>query len=981
LKYANPVDLPSYPSRGGVQLSSAGAAASIAHANQRSFEQWKPGEIPGANKAAFHAKDYQAPPLWQPEMSAAGSKAALQAVRDGANVNIWKPDETEHGPQAAGHAMRRTDLSPNVQRGVTADGGHRAKLAATGAMSLNRRRAESSPAYPPTFSTSPPGAARAATTPQGGSRRGQNPIEISDPALDHSRIHNIAKSNVSRQLYTANPPVAIEVEEKNRQDTLHASAVAMAKQMYKMQQTRIEEAAASNRTDSHSHYAANKVHARRVSTASASTTDDLPSPPLYTNLQEAAQKLATERLAKLHDEHQAYRNYYGQTSPPKKRLSIRPKARRRASSDGDAAKLDEEQSQKIRSEMSLFQDKLAAVDAKKRQRDRDALMAAAQRNVTARMSTMDEKVFEDTGKASPAMVAEWEAAAQARAQADSDARMVNHGKIHIGSGKYLDQADVEAIARGRLQPTLDDITEKAERQRAKDEEMRLEEEERKRQAELEKVRSAELKAEQRKARGKLDSTHPCSLLIFVEAEKGEEKARKDFERSQQAEEKRTQKEAEREEKRAQKETAREEKRKSKEAANQAADKDDKRKGGFFGALSLGTGIGAGAAPGAGGATVAAVPQTLDPIPKSDPTATEKDDTGGNPEAKSKGKEEDADKDTAHDTTKTETAQEEPARPVAKAEETSSPPLPTVTTTGTGDSATSPTNEEGPASPTKSGVKGWLKGKFARRSSRSTKEEAGFTGGTMLTGTDSKDEDGKASPSSPPALIPEEDSMKEVAMAGKLLTVQAPDAVMNSASEYGDIAAGPSGEGTKRSPSISSISSEGVADNNKDRASPIDVSEPTSPVQTAVSTTLPESPTSPTKPRGRDRIAGFLSKGRGLGRKLSKRQKESSTTDAPSEITPEIGAPTEEAASGAPLNKAYSDALEKKATEESAQNATKTKSKEENQAEVEEARDTFDSGEELSPPPKLTDMISDHGSGLGRKPSGSPVRDSRFSEDL
>ena len=47
------------------------------------------------------------------------------------------------------------------------------------------------------------------------------------------------------------------------------------------------------------------------------------------------------------------------------------------------------------------------------------------------------------------------------------------------------------------------------------------------------------------------------------------------------------------------------------------------------------------------------------------------------------------------------------------------------------------------------------------------------------------------------------------------------------------------------------------------------------------------------------------------------------------------------------------------------------------AEFEEARDTFDEGPSLAPPPKLTKVMSG-GSG---KPTSSPVRDSRFSEEF
>jgi hypothetical protein len=154
--------------------------------------------------------------------------------------------------------------------------------------------------------------------------------------------------------------------------------------------------------------------------------------------------------------------------------------------------------------MTLLQSSLAEVDTKKRQADRDALLAAAHKNVTARMNAMDEKVFSETGKTSPHQRELWERQARERAQRDSDERMMHAGKVHIGGGKYLDQSEIDAIARARLQPTLDEISEKAEQQRARDEEMRLDAERLKAEAAEEKRRQADIKAEQRTFAGKLE---------------------------------------------------------------------------------------------------------------------------------------------------------------------------------------------------------------------------------------------------------------------------------------------------------------------------------------------------------------------------------------------------------------------------------------------------------------------------------------------
>lgn len=462
--------------------SSAGAAAGLANKNQKPFEHWKPGETPAANKAALLAKDYKMAPLWQSELSAAGSKAALLAAEEGGDVKIWRPSPTDAGGSAAAQAMRKKGLSPKLDYGHTEDGGKRALLAATQSMASGRKRAGSMPAETPApYPDSKNSAANALKAATSVSRRGQ-PAPVSQatygPTIDAGKIHKAAITNLSREMYTSHPPVAPELEEKNRQAGLRASAIAMAQQMYNVQQRATEQAAA-DASQAQSRYGAAHAQNRPASVMS----EESQAPPQYVNLQEAAQKLASERLAKLHDEHAAYRTYYGtQAAQQSHKISIRGRNRRRASSDGQVGEDDEERSKQIRSQMSSFTDKLAQVDNKKRQKDRDSLLAAAQRNVRASMTAQDEKVFNETGKVSPAMMAEWEAKAKAKAEAESSTRMVNHGKVNIGGGRYMDQSEIDAIAAGKVQPTLDEVTATAEKQRARDEELRQQQLERERLA-------------------------------------------------------------------------------------------------------------------------------------------------------------------------------------------------------------------------------------------------------------------------------------------------------------------------------------------------------------------------------------------------------------------------------------------------------------------------------------------------------------------
>ena len=510
LKYANPRDLPSFPSAGlSNKDSSAGAAASLANANHKSFEHWKPDSSAPASKAAMLAKDYRPAPLWKPETSSAGSKAAMIAANHGGKVNVWRPEATSAGNSAAGQAMRNKNLSPKVDFGYTTDGSNRALMAATGAMT-GRKRAGSNPV----ITTPYPDSGNAKANALNAATVANRPLSRADPptlarpdrigltSSDAARIHKAALTNLGREMYTSQPPVAPEVEEKNRQAGIHAAAVSMAKQMYDLQQKTLEAHAGVQSSDSQ--FAASSVH-RRQSTISSSSQDTVQAPPQYANLQETARRLAAERLAKIYDEDAAYRDYYGAHSSTRSRLSVRGRLRRRASSDGGIPESDEVRSHQIRSEMSVFNDKLAQVDAKKRQKDRESLLAAAQRNVTAYTHGLDEKVFMETGKASPAMMEEWEAKAKARAEAESSARMVNHGKVNIGGGRFMDRSEVDAIAAARVQPTLDEITEKAETQRAKDEQARQEAEEQRQVAEekaqIEKDRNVKTKEEWKQFKG------------------------------------------------------------------------------------------------------------------------------------------------------------------------------------------------------------------------------------------------------------------------------------------------------------------------------------------------------------------------------------------------------------------------------------------------------------------------------------------------
>jgi hypothetical protein len=435
----------------------------------------------------MRAKDYKMAPLWQPQNSAHGAKAAVLAHKGPPKVDVYQPEASGWGNSAALSAFKKYgagELSPVLDYGYNGPGRRGSLLAATGAMSNGRRRAESSPValekaetYPDERNAST-NALRAAASASRRQKRTTGSFE--QGAVPYTPM--------PREMYTSHPPVAPEVQETERQDTIHASAVAMARNMYTQQQKQFEAVSEP------------RAHGRRFS---ASASSEEAQPHRYSNLQEAAQKLAQERLAKLHDEHaqnREYRDYYS-TPRPLSKLTGRGRTRRRAASDGSTNQ-DKEQSNRIRAQMSKFSTEVSEVDAK-RKKDREALIAAAQRNVTKRLHGMDEKVFQDTGKIPPSLLSEWEVKAHTAAQEKSANRMENYGKVHVGGGKFVDQSEVDQVAQKNVQPVLDEIQEKAEAERERQATLKAEQEAEAKKAAEKKVKDRESKEMNRKIKRKL----------------------------------------------------------------------------------------------------------------------------------------------------------------------------------------------------------------------------------------------------------------------------------------------------------------------------------------------------------------------------------------------------------------------------------------------------------------------------------------------
>lgn len=551
IRYANPQDLPGFPSIGLKENgAAASAAATLGWANQKSPEPWRPDSSSPASAAAASAKDYKMAPMWEAEPSSAGHKAAVLAAGS-AQKQHQQPisPQSTWGSSAANLAFRAAKASSSSSH---ADGEDRTSVkqqdslrAATGAAVGNRRRSTTW-SSPQTANDTYPDQANSAA----------NSLSAATIALRSSmripleEAGAVPYTTMPRQMFTSNPPVKPEVDEQRRADVLHASAVAMAKRMYDQQQKMID-----NTKQAQSATAArSSSFIRHGGAASATSTSAEEQPMPYPNLQEAAYRRAQERLAKLHEEHQKtreYQEYYGSgvsgsAHHGSKMGTVRGKlTRRRASSDGDLVD-DRKRSQQIRQQMSAFNTNLSKVDEQKRERDRQALLQAAQRNVKAQLEGMDQKLYEERGLVPPSMVSRWEVKAHAAAQARSNARKAgNESNVDLGAGKFMTRGEVDDIAAKRVQPVIDDINRRAEAERERRLTAKLEEERRKEELEREKGREKEIREIHKQLQDQQkeeERSRKAEAKEAVKAKKEEEKAAK-------AEHKRLHKEEKKEEKR------------------------------------------------------------------------------------------------------------------------------------------------------------------------------------------------------------------------------------------------------------------------------------------------------------------------------------------------------------------------------------------------------------------------------------------------
>ncbi|KAL5615489.1 hypothetical protein BROUX41_005534 [Berkeleyomyces rouxiae] len=317
------------------------------------------------------------------------------------------------------------------------------------------------------------------------------PRPPSEHALSAATMaHAPYSNNVSRRAsapprFSAKPHSMYSASgnDKDHETDLHATALAMAQQMFAEQQL------GNN---------GNKI--MRKSTVGSSG-------PAQDPLHEKAWKLAQARLAQMDDGSLVVRDsqsYYIAKDRTSSRRFSRLSQRNKQTGDqhSDAAEDDGASSEDIDGQpRSIFTKRLSGTQLRKRQDERDALLAAARRNVEHKLAEIDEETMNATGRLMPRRTAAWDAKAQKaavrrsaeRAEAENGiAGTASSGQYNVGGGLMVDKADVEARANENLEPLFTDIKESAVAEHERKEQQRLEEEAKKKENTADKARKGKL---------------------------------------------------------------------------------------------------------------------------------------------------------------------------------------------------------------------------------------------------------------------------------------------------------------------------------------------------------------------------------------------------------------------------------------------------------------------------------------------------------
>ncbi|KEZ39724.1 hypothetical protein SAPIO_CDS9680 [Scedosporium apiospermum] len=464
-RYADPKSLPSYPSLGLPSDASASAAATVGWSRRQSPRppSVKPTPERTVRSSAAAAASFAA--------DSKGSQKRNQAVRElatntGTTASPHRNSFSQEnwGSSAACLAFKSQSAQATQSTKMRPRLDSRSSLMAAQEATASRPRSMSSPLIKQ----------RAGGVSDTSAGQKWSFVPELSPSAESGAIPATA---LDRSMYTSHPPVSIEVEEKRRASEIHSSAVALARQAYLQQQKLAEQ----------------QAHDDAYSDDMRSSTDLGQPEPV--NLHEAAYKLAQERLEKLQEEFRKNRELQEQNTPdqipaPLHRVANALRIRHRSSSDSDLQLRRHNRTSRATAILPPLQSK---ADEEQRRKDREAVLAAARKNVESQLRGIDESIYEETGKVPPCKLAEWAPRAEAIALAKVASEMPPPGKRDVGGGMYVAQDEIDAVAVRKVKPILREMDVRAEKEHERQRVLKEEQAEKQLEAKTKKVHQREIR--------------------------------------------------------------------------------------------------------------------------------------------------------------------------------------------------------------------------------------------------------------------------------------------------------------------------------------------------------------------------------------------------------------------------------------------------------------------------------------------------------
>ncbi|KAK9326012.1 hypothetical protein V1517DRAFT_312435 [Lipomyces orientalis] len=440
-------------------------------------------DLSASNKAALLARNVEVKPMWKSSgTSSTAASAAMLAHSSSKSPEIWKPDPSFSAGLAA-------ILSKDPKYTITSQTGVDAKsqmsspqlsrLSAAAAAAQKQYTASQQPNRSGHYT--PPLSPKMEAVGAGKYAMGHAPSAVSAPQSQESySLSASAARNVP-----PTPPSPVEADESE----LSRGAAGTALYGKQPRPSHAEPAAAP---------------ATQIGSMAA--------------LEHAAKRAAAARLSKIGEPQPAY------VLPPSPRASThRPVT---ALSGAESASRRVQLEHQVQVDRALRENNKSDAAAR-----HEMLLAAAQRNVHAKLDAMDKEV------ATASLFGNKEFNAMALAVAEQDIKAkhtADQGKFDVGGGVLLTSEQVHEIAQRHVQPVLAELDEKASEQRERDEIARQEKEQIKAEKAEEKARKKEEKAEKKMRKETEKQTR--------KEEKEEEKQRKREEKQRQKQEKEHQKE-------------------------------------------------------------------------------------------------------------------------------------------------------------------------------------------------------------------------------------------------------------------------------------------------------------------------------------------------------------------------------------------------------------------------------------------------------